>query len=827
MYKYLAILLILAVSSLSATISIGNSVYTNSVVPINSNYENNYTQQLYYQSEILGSGLITGIKINYSGNPGTIFIEKSSDWMVFLGHTTKSIFANNNDWVSPATLTPVWSGQLASANFDGQWLTINFTTPFYYNNIDNLVLAVYENTPGETPAALLWFTSSYTTSRSLYVLTYDLISDPYNPPSGTGISGMNNIQLLGISYADPATPPTDPFPANLAVNVNNPTTLSWTGNGDYYDLYVKRQDEYTFAKIGSNLTTASYTYPAYNYYGTEYSWYVVCKKATGLTATGPTWQFTTKSGNAANPLPANNATGVGVFSRTLDWADVPGAIGYKITIGTTPHGHDLVNGEYLGNQTSYNYTSNWAYNSQYYWYVTVITNLQFIFGDTWSFMTQVDQNSGGGDNSSSYGGYYFANNISTSPNHPAFLWVENAGAQYLTSTVTNGDINDPNYPHAGTTDNGYWGPIDLGFNFTFYGNTYNQCYISTNGVISFGQGTIDYNNAMLPNTSTPNNIIAPFWDNMEFYPGHTSITFQNMGSAFVVTWYQLGFGGYSFSNYVTFQAILYPNNCIKFQYKEKSPYASTSYCTVGIENAPGTQGVTYLIDGVGGNIFPPAKSGEIAIIFGNDTATLPVTLSYFKADFVSYDNNVQLKWKLESADALLGFNLYRSENNMFSQAGRINTSLITECITEGTSRTYSRQDSEISENSTYYYWLESIELDNTISMYGPVMVNTTQTDPNGPGEIKETNLHNAYPNPFNPSTTISYSVKESGMVLLDVFNSKGEKVKSLVNNVLNPGNYTAKWDGRADNGKSLPSGIYFYRMQTPAYSTVKKMLMVK
>ena len=79
-----------------------------------------------------------------------------------------------------------------------------------------------------------------------------------------------------------------------------------------------------------------------------------------------------------------------------------------------------------------------------------------------------------------------------------------------------------------------------------------------------------------------------------------------------------------------------------------------------------------------------------------------------------------------------------------------------------------------------------------------------------------------YPNPFNPSTTIQFSIPEQSFVKLEVFNTLGEKITTLVTEELNAGSYNYDWDAG-----SLPSGIYLYRLQTATFSTSKKMTLIK
>lgn len=79
-----------------------------------------------------------------------------------------------------------------------------------------------------------------------------------------------------------------------------------------------------------------------------------------------------------------------------------------------------------------------------------------------------------------------------------------------------------------------------------------------------------------------------------------------------------------------------------------------------------------------------------------------------------------------------------------------------------------------------------------------------------------------YPNPFNPVTAISYQIKTAGDVRLDVYNALGQRVQALVDRPQSAGTYTVEF-----NGTSLPSGIYFYKLTSGTFSTVRKMVLMK
>jgi len=88
-------------------------------------------------------------------------------------------------------------------------------------------------------------------------------------------------------------------------------------------------------------------------------------------------------------------------------------------------------------------------------------------------------------------------------------------------------------------------------------------------------------------------------------------------------------------------------------------------------------------------------------------------------------------------------------------------------------------------------------------------------------------LANNYPNPFNPTTTIHYSVPQSGQVSLVIYNVLGQNVRTLVEGTISAGYHDVTWDGRDDHGMTTQSGVYFYRLQVGGMTLVKKMVMIK
>lgn len=88
-------------------------------------------------------------------------------------------------------------------------------------------------------------------------------------------------------------------------------------------------------------------------------------------------------------------------------------------------------------------------------------------------------------------------------------------------------------------------------------------------------------------------------------------------------------------------------------------------------------------------------------------------------------------------------------------------------------------------------------------------------------------LNQNYPNPFNPSTTIEYRLAAPARVRLSIFNILGQRVRILVDQTQSTGEYRVLWNGTDDTGKTLGSGLYFYRLDTETRVETRRMVMIR
>jgi len=109
-----------------------------------------------------------------------------------------------------------------------------------------------------------------------------------------------------------------------------------------------------------------------------------------------------------------------------------------------------------------------------------------------------------------------------------------------------------------------------------------------------------------------------------------------------------------------------------------------------------------------------------------------------------------------------------------------------------------------------------------------MMSTTSASDSNIPMPLKHT--LKVYPNPFNPNSqqlTGTYGLSKAENALVSVYNVKGQKIHTLETGHRNPGEYPINWDGKDDNGRMCPAGIYFLSLQTSDFTTSVKIALIK
>lgn len=136
---------------------------------------------------------------------------------------------------------------------------------------------------------------------------------------------------------------------------------------------------------------------------------------------------------------------------------------------------------------------------------------------------------------------------------------------------------------------------------------------------------------------------------------------------------------------------------------------------------------------------------------------------------------------------------------------------------------YSYVDNTITEIGLYHYRLRQVDLDGTSHLTPSISINITSLMSVEEFAPRVFQLLPNYPNPFNPTTTIKFSVENTARTTLELFNMLGQKAATLFDDVAEAGRY---YHVKVE-GSSLASGMYIYRLQSGARSDVRKMLLLR
>jgi len=195
--------------------------------------------------------------------------------------------------------------------------------------------------------------------------------------------------------------------------------------------------------------------------------------------------------------------------------------------------------------------------------------------------------------------------------------------------------------------------------------------------------------------------------------------------------------------------------------------------------------------------------GWFVVEFGN-SGILPVQLASFTGRAVN-NTNVQLDWTTVSEVNNYGFFVQRrsSGNEPFAD---IAGAFIPGHGTTTLPQSYQYLDAGV-ESGTWQYRLKQVDYDGSTNLSDPIVVDILTSVKEG-GLPTESRLNQNFPNPFNPSTTLSFAISQTSFVSLTIYNYIGQAVGTIVNETLTPGSYS-----RAFHAQNLSSGMYLYRIE--------------
>ncbi|MBV8325769.1 hypothetical protein [Chryseobacterium sp.] len=271
MKKSLLLFLLLSVLMFKSQINLNIGSTSVGTAPVSSFFSYSYVQQIYPKQELNtnAAGNITGL--SFYLNPSST-ITDSSDWTIYLGHTAKTAFTSGADWIPSSQLTQVFSGIVTKNNGKVQ---VIFTTPFAYNNTDNLVIATKENSPSIDINNFdeAFYVYPHMPYSTLYYKGDRAVVDPASPPGGIRADYKSAISVLGLT---PGATPACPFvnyPVNNAQLIPLAPNFSWlpVSGADSYKISLGTSPGGTDVINQQSVTVTNFTpsvalNPSTNYY---------------------------------------------------------------------------------------------------------------------------------------------------------------------------------------------------------------------------------------------------------------------------------------------------------------------------------------------------------------------------------------------------------------------------------------------------------------------------------------------------------------------------------------------------------------------------------
>lgn len=432
--------------------------------------------------------------------------------------------------------------------------------------------------------------------------------------------------------------------------------------------------------------------------------------------------------------------------------------------------------------------------------------------------------------------YYFANSLpggSPSPTQPGFSWRDTTGS---TSLIVNGAAVTA--LGAGTVNDGRFDVTgQFGGDFIrFFGTSYLQMYVGTNGIINFNPFTPAGGTEAPPSGGLPTSVVTtsvfPLWMDFDFSSGPVPnrLSYKITASEIIVTYDNAFVTGGSASEYVSFQVVIEKrssasqNSRVIFQYD----YANTGadFITLYNNNTLPTHLVGMNYTGDAGNYaIYRFKSGNtlvadgflfgspLAVAFGPDNTQLPVELASFTSSING--NNVNLNWTTVSEVNNTGFEVERksSVSSQWVKIGFVNGG-----GTSDNSHAYSYKDNALNSGS-YAYRLKQIDYNGEYEYFnlaGEVLI----------GIPSKFELSRNYPNPFNPVTKIDYLLPVDSKVEIVLYDMLGREVKIIESSFQSAGYHSVTL-----NASELSSGAYIYRMNAKGsgaqFTKAMKLMLLK
>jgi hypothetical protein len=473
------------------------------------------------------------------------------------------------------------------------------------------------------------------------------------------------------------------------------------------------------------------------------------------------------------------------------------------------------------------------------------------------------------------------------PIYPPMLLSHGGPDNYGNSWIDSDDPGGPTYNWRDitgigtqipmTNDDQNLGPFNIGFDYEFYGNTFNQFYVCSNGWISFTSTNNSYSNQSLPNTNAPLNLVAPFWDDL-YPPRGGEYWYYSNGNELIISF--INVMHISSGGPYTFQIILSSSGSIVYQYQSLD-LSLVNSCTIGIQNENGSDGLqvvynaSYLHDQMAILFYPPSRwllcDLHGGSLFAGQDTTADITFDATELEAGTYTGRISIISNdphNSSIDIPVSFAVGGTGTPAIVQSPTSYTDTLEQeqstsfnimvrntgdaPLTVG----FSSASSWISTNHDLYNvpvgdsLLHSVTLSSvglTPAIYNGNVITTTNdpghptvtlpvqllvTSPQGISDndgILPTQFafSNIYPNPFNSEASFQYALPQGANVTFDIFDIEGRLVRSISCGQVSAGYHTLIWNGANDNGTKTASGLYMVRMIVGDHQFMRKVVMLK
>jgi hypothetical protein len=370
--------------------------------------------------------------------------------------------------------------------------------------------------------------------------------------------------------------------------------------------------------------------------------------------------------------------------------------------------------------------------------------------------------------------------------------------------------------------------VDLPFTFTFYGEDYSRIRVSDNGWISFDLAPLfNFYNWTMPSEHGNNAVIAPYWENLVptgdggsngIAPDGVFYHHDPVAGTFTVEWSRLHHYKPQILGMQTFQVVLldpasHPTASgdgeMLFYYRDvtNNDYVR-NYATVGIENADGLIGMQLSYFSINDPGLAPLQPGLAIRVTTESPVRVPLVLNSLAAEQIGSD--VGMAWSLDDERPILGWHI--------DQVSPEGITRLTEQPLPGTARHWTGPAAVARGESTRFR-LTALHPYGTTSQPGEVELEG-QT-------VLGLALHRASPNPTAGQASIAFALPADAQARLQVYDTAGRLVRTLLDGHTSAGEGVRTWDGRDDRGMPAAGGVYFFRLETRGQTLTRKLILVR